>query len=109
MCPSRSDTNNFFKSELYGLFWEIKLGNLADNFSYMVLQVVDVHKPLLSVSKIIEQGHKVVFSKDGSYIELTSGEKLQLQSRDGVFELEVLVRSPDFARPSIKYNFDGRS
>ena len=75
----------------------------------MAFQVVDVHKPLLSVSTITGHGHKVVFSKDESYIELTSGEKLQLQSRDGVFELEVLVRSPDFARPSIKYNFACRS
>ena len=47
----------------------------------------------------------MVFSKDESYIELTSGEKLQFQGRDGVYELEVLLRSPDFARPSIKYNF----
>ena len=70
----------------------------------IAFQVVDVHKPLLSVSKIIERGHKVLFSKEESYIELTSGEKLHLQSKDGVFELEVLVRSPDFARPSIKYN-----
>ena len=71
--------------------------------------MVDVHKPLLSVSKITEQGHKVVFSKEESYIELTSGEKLQLQSKDGVFELEVLVRSPDPTRPGIKYNFACRS
>ena len=34
----------------------------------MAFQAVDVHKPLLSVSKITEQGHKVVFSKDESYI-----------------------------------------
>ena len=40
----------------------------------MALQAVDLHKPLLSVSKIIGQGHKVVFSDGESYIELTSGE-----------------------------------
>ena len=40
----------------------------------MAFRVVDVHKPLLSASKITEQGHKVVFSKDESYIELPSGE-----------------------------------
>ena len=68
----------------------------------MAFQVVDVHKPLLSVSKITEQGHKVVFSEEESYIELAGGDRLLLQNRDGVFELEVLVRSPDFTRPSIK-------
>ena len=75
----------------------------------MVLQVVDVQKPLLSVSKISEPSHKVDFSKEESYIELTSGENLQLQSRDGAPELEELVRSLDFAGPSIKYNFACRS
>ena len=44
----------------------------------MAFQVVDVHKPSLSVSKLTEQGHKVVFSKDASFIELTSGGELQL-------------------------------
>ena len=68
----------------------------------MAFQVVDVHKPLLSVSKITEQGHTVVFGKDESYIELVGGDRLPLQSRDGVFELEVLVKSPDFTRPSVK-------
>ena len=53
----------------------------------IAFEVVDVHKPLLSVSKIIEKSHKVVFSKEESYVELTSDEKLQLQSGDGVFEL----------------------
>ena len=75
----------------------------------LAFQVADVHKPLLSVSEITEHGHKAVFSKEESYIELTSGEKLLLLSRDGVFELEVLVRSPDIARPSINYNFACRS
>ena len=74
----------------------------SGKFLNMAFRVVDVHKPLLSVSKITEWSHKVVFSKEEFYIELTCGERLPLQSRDGVFELEVLVRSPDFTRPSIK-------
>ena len=49
-----------------------KLQNIA-------FQMVDVHKPLLSVSKIIEQSHKVVFSKEESYIELAGGDRLPLQ------------------------------
>ena len=30
----------------------------------MSVQIVDVHKPLLAVSKIVEAGNTVVFSKD---------------------------------------------
>ena len=41
----------------------------------MAFRVVSVHKPLLPVSKILEQGHKVALSKKESYTALTSGKK----------------------------------
>ena len=53
----------------------------------MAFRVVGVHKPLLSVSNIAEQGHKVIFGKKDSGIKLADGDKLPLRNRDGVFEL----------------------
>ena len=34
--------------------------------------VEDVHKPLLAVSSIVKQGHKVVFAEDDAHIALKS-------------------------------------
>ena len=73
----------------------VKLSNMA-------FQVVDVHKPLLSVASIAKQGHKAMLSNDESYIELAGGGRLPLCEKDGVSELEVPVRSPEFARPNTK-------
>ena len=50
---------------------------------------MDVHKKLLSVEAIIDKGHKVVFQKEGSYIQLHSGKKLPLRRRNGVFNLTL--------------------
>ena len=64
----------------------------------MKWQVVDVHKPLLSVGKMNDQGHECVFKKDCAYIELANGGgRLPLRKNGGVYELEVWVRSPDIA------------
>ena len=76
----------------------------------MTFQVCDVTRPLASVSKIVEAGHSVVFnpSQDprGSYIQNhTTGEKMWLTQKDGVFVLETKVAptmhqtTPSFARP----------
>ena len=68
----------------------------------MAFRVVDFHKLSLSVSKIVEQGHTVISSKEDSYIGLAGGDKLPLRKKDGVFELEVPVKSPHSTGPSIK-------
>ena len=73
----------------------------------MKWRVVDVHKPLLSVGKLIEVGHDVVFKPEGAYIQIKGGERLPLRKTGGVYELEVWLKSnvesdkqPDFIRPS---------
>ena len=67
----------------------------------LACQVVeDVHKPLLAVSSITAQGHQVVFGKDESYIKLNSGEKLIMRNDNGVYELDIWVKSSGFTRPS---------
>ena len=76
-------------------------GNVLD----MKRQVVDVHKPLLAVSKLVEAGHEVVFKPDGGYIQIKGGDRLPLRKSGGVYELEVWLKSaepgePGFSRPS---------
>ena len=50
----------------------------------------DVKKPLASVSTIVDEGNKVIFGPERSYIENNiTGEKIELKRRNGVFILEV--------------------
>ena len=49
----------------------------------------EVPSALLSVSAMIDKGHKVVFDYDGSHILLRSGRKLMMRRRNGVFKLPV--------------------
>ena len=61
----------------------------------LTAQVCDVNKALLSVRRIVENGHKVVFDKSGSYIEdKSSGEKMWLREEGGMYMLKMWVRAP---------------
>ena len=66
-------------------------------------QVCDVHKPLLAVSKLCEAGYAVVFHPKWSYIEdMETGEKMDLEQREGLYQLRAWVRAAPvtgFARP----------
>ena len=69
----------------------------------MQLQVVDVSKALMSVHRVCEQGHDVLFSNSnrGSAI-LVGGDvrnRISLRHVGGTYELDVWVKpSPDFIR-----------
>ena len=68
----------------------------------MVFQVVDVSKALLSVYKVCQAGHKVVFGKDSSAIWVKGDEKNQIPLRNngGTFELDCWIRPDEgFSRP----------
>ena len=68
----------------------------------MSFQVVDVSKALLSVSKVCDQGHEVVFTKTGGYIMLNGDAKqsIPLRLSGGVYELDMWVKPQEgFARP----------
>ena len=58
-------------------------------------QVCDINKSLLSVRRCVQAGDMVVFSKNGSYVqdELT-GEKMELQERNGMYLLKLWVKQP---------------
>ena len=67
----------------------------------IVLQVVeDVHKPLLAVSSIVRQGHKLTFAKQKFHIRLSSGGQIPMGFQNGTYELEIFVKRPGFSRQS---------
>ena len=62
----------------------------------MSVQIVDVHKPLLAVSKIVEVANALVFSKDDPHIQIDNGPKLPMKCVNGTYELEMWVKNdPD--------------
>ena len=73
---------------------EKAFGAVTDNglFRNMSAQVADVNKALLSVSRIVKAGNRVVFDSDGSYIEhKTTGEWEPLEEKGGIYTLKVWV------------------
>ena len=59
----------------------------------IVAQVCEVNKPLLSVSKMVAAGNRVVFDESGSYIEnIVSGEKVWMKSEGGMYMLKMFVK-----------------
>ena len=51
-----------------------------------------MHKPLLAVSSLTAQGHRVIFADQDDHILLSNNEKLPLRNINGVFELDVWVK-----------------
>ena len=65
-------------------------------------QVTDVHRPLMSVSRICDKGNRVVFDSHGGYIEsLTTGEKIQVHRDCNVYRLQVKVPDSGFMRQGV--------
>ena len=65
-------------------------------------QVTDVHRPLMSVSRICDKGHRVVFESHGGYIEsLTTGEKINVRRDHNVYRLQVDVPESGFTRQGV--------
>ena len=59
----------------------------------MTAQVCDVNKALLSVSKAVRQGNRVIFDDKESYIENKStGERMNLVLENGMYMLKVWVK-----------------
>jgi hypothetical protein len=79
----------------------------AECINTILFQVTDVGKPLAAVSKILDKGNTVVFSRKacGSFITNdVTGERITLEERQGTFGLEVEYYEPaamttGFTRP----------
>ena len=68
----------------------------------MRMQVTNVTKALMSVSNICDSGHRVVFEKDGGYIEhLTSGATTRFQRRNNVYQIRLQLALDEIS------DFDG--
>ena len=68
----------------------------------IAFQVAPVHKTLLSVSRMVDRGHRVVFDSDWSYIEdIATGERTTLVRENGLYALRAWVR-PRNIRPEEK-------
>ena len=79
----------------------MRLGESDKQELEIAFQVVeDVHKPLLAVSSIVEQGHEVVFSKVAPHILLSNGKKIPMKHVQGTYELDIWIKNPGFARQS---------
>ena len=68
-------------------------------------QCADVTRPLCSVSKICDQGNRVVFDGQGGFIENKSGVRTSFNRENNVYVLEMHAKKPGelasgFARPS---------
>ena len=72
-----------------------------DDVSSMIMsfQVVEVHKPLLAVSRLVEAGHDVKFSKTDPHILLSTGAKIPMKCNMGTYEIEVWILNPGFTGP----------
>ena len=56
-------------------------------------QVCEVNKPLLSVSKIVAAGNRLVFDPNDSCIEdIESGEKVWLKNQGGMYIIKMQVK-----------------
>ena len=60
-------------------------------------QVCDVNKPLMSVHKLVQSGHAVMFDENGAYIEhKASGERIWLKESGGMYMLKLWVPAAGF-------------
>ena len=70
-------------------------------FDIMSFQFVEVHKPLLDVSRLVKAGHKVLFDKVGpTYFYLSAGEKVGMTCVGGTYEIGIWIKNPVFTRPT---------
>ena len=81
---------------------EVRTSSGAKSSFLMSFQVVDVHKPLLAVSKLVAAGNKVIFDENDPQILLSSGEKMKMRCSGGTYEVDVWVGSPGFTRQTTR-------
>ena len=78
----------------------MRLGQKTNELELCCQVVESVQKPLLAVSSVAAQGHSVVFALENSHILLNNGEKLPMRNENGVYEIDIWVKSTGFSRPS---------
>ena len=62
-------------------------------WSKWIFQLAAINKPLVSVSKLIEGGYRVIFDETGSYIEhKKTKERINMRKERGVFIVDAYVK-----------------
>ena len=65
----------------------------------MNMQITDVNRALMSVARICDAGHTVVFKSDGGIIRHNNtGEETKFRRENNVYRMTVKLQKPDFAR-----------
>ena len=87
--------------------WErkarMRIGEKSKDELDISFQVVEnVHKPLLAVSSIVKQGHKVVFAEEDAHIALKDGGSIPLRHVNGTYELDIWIKKPVFTGKSAR-------
>ena len=70
----------------------------------ITFQVADVHKPLLAISKIADQGFECILGKTGGrLIDQVTGEIIPLVRRDNLYVMKAWVRQDmaDITNPQL--------
>ena len=68
---------------------------IHDSVCNRLFQVSNVNKAVGSVSKMVQNGNRVVFDTSGSYIEnKVTKDVLWLREKDGVYVVDVMVAPP---------------
>ena len=74
----------------------------------LIFQIAAINKPLVSVSKLVEDGYRVIFDDDESYIlQKKTGNIITMRKEQGVFVIDTYVmkkprspkNEPGFTRP----------
>ena len=78
---------------------EMKLKEDDVSSMLMSFQVVEAHKPLLAVSRLVEAGHHVRLNKADPDILLLTAAKIPMKNNMGTYESEVWILIPGFTGP----------
>lgn len=61
--------------------------------SFMHFQVADVHKPLLSITRVADMGYECVLGKHGGYLlDTHSGERVPVKMRGNLYVMSIWVK-----------------
>ena len=65
----------------------------------MNFQVCDVHKPLLSATKVCDMNYRCVLERNGGYLEdQETGDVIPLHRRGSLYYMNIWVKESSFTR-----------
>ena len=68
----------------------------------MSCQFVEVHKPLLAVSRLVEAGNLFLFGKIDPHIILSTGGKVGITCTGGIYYIDLWIKNPGFTRQILR-------